>query len=216
MIQYFNLYMCLKLFNGYIFIIEGGSVLASLMIHQIVGEEYCKRNGISSSFSFLMGNLMPDLINDKKATHYSARCVNGTYTNSIKNKVDLQAFCEDKSLDSNFNKGMFLHLITDQVFFYHYLLNNPKYREIENEDQLWIHAKLYRDYYRNNKYLMDKYTDAKLYYLPSAAKQTRDDIDQMERLSNEDIDRIIDMCAGVDLEKAYETITQMTRDLLET
>ena len=90
------------------------------------------------------------------------------------------------------------------------------HREIEDEDQLWIHAKLYRDYYRNNKYLMDKYTDAKLYYLPSAAKQTRDDIDQMEMLSNEDIDRIIDMCAGVDLDKAYETITQMTRDLLET
>lgn len=189
--------------------------MASLMIHQIVGEEYCKRHNVQSEYMFLNGNLMPDLVKDKKPTHFSARCRNKTYTESIENKVNLQAFCEAMDINSSFNKGLFLHLITDQVFFYKYLLNNPKYREIEYENQLYIQEILYRDYHRNNKYLMDKYPNTILSLLPDFAKKTRDDVDAMEILSHKAIDEIIEMCASVDLEKAYATICQMTQDVIE-
>ena len=189
--------------------------MASLMIHQIVGEEYCKRHKVQSEYMFLNGNLVPDLVKDKKPTHFSARCRNRTYTESIQNKVNLQAFCEAMDIESSFNKGFFLHLITDQVFFYKYLLNNPRYRAIEHENQLDIQEILYRDYYRNNKYLMEKYPNAILSMVPSFAKVTRDDVDAMEILSNEDIDEIIEMCASVDLEQAYAKIKQMTQDIIE-
>ena len=164
---------------------------------------------------FLNGNLIPDLVKDKKPTHFSARCRNRTYTESIKNKVDLQAFCEHMDIGSSFNKGLFLHLITDQLFFYKYLLNNPKYREIEYENQLYIQEILYRDYHRNNLYLMKKYPHTILSLLPDFAKTTRDDVDNMEILSHEAIDEIIDMCASIDLEQAYENIVQLTKDIIE-
>ena len=189
--------------------------MASLMIHQIVGEEYCKRHNVASEYMFLNGNLVPDLVKDKKPTHFSARCRNRSYTESIENKVNLQAFCEQIDIESSFNKGFFLHLITDQVFFYKYLLNNPNYREIEYEDQLYIQEILYRDYHRNNLYLMRKHPQAILSLLPDFAKVTRDDVDSMEILSNQAIDDIIEMCANVDLEKAYETIVKMTQDTIE-
>ena len=189
--------------------------MASLMIHQIVGEEYCKRHNVQSEYMFLNGNLIPDLVKDKKPTHFSARCRNRTYTESIENKVDLQAFCEHVDIGSSFNKGLFLHLITDQVFFYKYLLNNPKYREVEFENQLYIQEMLYRDYHRNNLYLMKKYPHTILSLLPDFAKTTRDDIDNMEILSHEAIDEIIDMCASIDLEQAYANIVQLTKDIIE-
>ena len=189
--------------------------MASLMIHQIVGEEYCKRHNVQSEYMFLNGNLIPDLVKDKKPTHFSARCRNRTYTESIENKVDLQAFCEHVDIGSSFNKGLFLHLITDQVFFYKYLLNNPKYREVEFENQLYIQEILYRDYHRNNLYLMKKYPHTILSLLPVFAKITRDDIDNMEILSHEAIDEIIDMCASIDLEQAYANIVQLTKDIIE-
>lgn len=189
--------------------------MASLMIHQVVGEEYCKRHNVASEYMFLNGNLIPDLVKDKKPTHFSARCRNRTYTESIENKVNLQAFCEEMDIESSFNKGFFLHLITDQLFFYKYLLSNPKYREIEYENQLYIQEILYRDYHRNNKYLMQKHPGTVLSLLPDYAKVTRDDVDAMEILSNEAIDELIDMCASVDLEKAYAAIKQMTQDIIE-
>ena len=189
--------------------------MASLMIHQIVGEEYCKRNKVDSEYLFLNGNLMPDLTEDKKSTHFSVRCRNRTYTESIMNKVNLQAFCEQVDIDSSFYKGVFLHLITDQVFFYKYLLNNSKYREIEFEDQLYIQSIIYRDYHRNNLYLMKKYPDTILSMLPDFAKVTREDVDCMEILSHKDIDEIIELCAAVDLDRAYDTIRTMSQDILE-
>ena len=62
---------------------------------------------------------------------------------------------------------------------------------------------------------MDKYPNTILSLLPDFAKKTRDDVDAMEILSHEAIDEIIEMCASVDLEKAYATICQMTQDIIE-
>lgn len=183
------------------------------MIHQIIGEEYCKKHSVKNPYLFLKGNLSPDLVADKKATHYSVRCRNGTYTKSIENKVNLQLFCDENTIDNNFNKGIFLHLITDQLFFYRYMLDNPKYRAIEDEDQLYIQSILYRDYHRNNNYLMDKHPKALLCMLPEVAKNTRDDIDSMEILSNEAIDEMIEMCSNIDLEYAYNKIREMSQEL---
>lgn len=189
--------------------------MASLMIHHVVGQEYCKRHNIESVASFLKGNIIPDLIPDKKLSHFSVQCRNRTYTESIKNKVVLRSFCEKNEISSDFNKGIFLHLITDQVFFHQYLLRNPKYIEIENENQLLIQEILYRDYHRNNKYLMDKHPDLLLSFLPDMAKETREDIDNMELLSNEALDEMIDLCAGINLEYIYDLVKSMAQDNMQ-
>ncbi len=187
-------------------------IMASLMVHQVIGQEYCKRHKVNNVYSFLMGNLDPDMTQDKKVSHFSAKCRNATYTDSIKNKVNLTDFCSSISIGDDYYKGYFLHLITDMVYFNRYLLNNPKYREIEFDDQLAIQAIMYRDYHRNNKYLMDKYPNLMLSLLPDNAKVTRDDVDDMEILSNEAIDEIIETCANANLEKIYEGIGAMGKD----
>ena len=60
---------------------------------------------------------------------------------------------------------------------------------------------------------MDKHPDLCLSMLPEMAKQTRDDVYNMEMLSNEDIDKMIEMCANINLEKAYNKIREMTQEL---
>lgn len=178
--------------------------MASLMIHQVIGEEYLKRHQVDDPFLFLSGNLAPDLITDKKMSHYSTKCRNYTYTQSIENKVNLDWFCRDCNINTSFNQGYFLHLLTDKLYFGEYMLNNPKYRAIENEDQLYIQSVLYRDYHRNNKYLMEKYPRMWKNLLPQIALETRDDIDNMEMLDNKDIDEIIDVCANINLQNAFD------------
>lgn len=182
--------------------------MASLMIHQAIGEEYCRLHRIKDVKSFLLGNLAPDLVKDKSLTHYSRiRIGNKTYTESIMNKVNLSESCKHLDITNEYQRGMFLHLVTDHAFFLQYLLNNPKYKAIENQDQLVIRDTLYRDYHRINNWIMKHYTNIDISALPENTKITRDD--DMEILSIDDIQRLICFCTHIDLDIIYNAANQM-------
>lgn len=176
--------------------------MASLMIHQIVGEEYCKIHRVDDEHSFLAGNLAPDLTDDKSISHFSKKRIgNKTYTESIQNKLNLPAFCEKVGIDNDFSRGVFLHLLTDHIFFVEYLLNLKEYQDIEHLNQLTIRDILYRDYHRINKWIMNSHPNIMLEKLPEDAKTTRDD--QTEVLAIDDIRRLIKICANLDLDRSY-------------
>ncbi|MBE5738639.1 MAG: hypothetical protein E7354_02815 [Clostridiales bacterium] len=184
--------------------------MASLMIHLLVGQEYCKTHQVEDEEAFLKGNLAPDLVADKAPTHYTKVCRNKNYTESISNKVNLPAFCADHELDSDFVRGKFLHLITDYAFFSQYLVNNEKYLSYDNENILLIHKVLYRDYHRVNDWLMKSYDGLRLDLIPDDMKETR--TDDMEILSKEAIERLVAICSEVNLDKAYANYRALSKD----
>ncbi len=187
--------------------------MASLIIHLLVGQEYCKRHPgeIKDEEAFLLGSLAPDMVKDKQPTHFSAKRIgNKTYTESIMNKVNLPLCTRNRGIDNDFDKGFFLHLITDHLFFYRYLLKEPRYLAIENNDQLEIHATLYRDYHRINNWLMNAHPDLKLDMLADEMKTTRSDA--LEIIDRKKLRKIIEVCADMDIEKAYEIISQIPLD----
>lgn len=113
--------------------------MPGFVLHIAIGKEYLKKhNDIENVEEFMKGNIAPDLTDDKTKTHYGK---SPTFTN-------LKEFLEHNKLDNSFNKGQFLHLVADYLFYNYYLKEFPR-RESK--------AILYDDYDKTNKGLMEKY-----------------------------------------------------------
>lgn len=113
--------------------------MPGFVIHIALGKEYLKKHkDIENADEFIKGNIQPDLTNDKTKTHYGK---SPTYTN-------LKSFLLNNKLNSSFNKGQFLHLIADYLFYNYYLKTIPR------KDSKEI---LHNDYDILNKTLIEKY-----------------------------------------------------------
>lgn len=102
------------------------------VIHLAIGKEYLKRNKVNDESEFLRGIIMPDLL-DKNSSHFGEASSN----------PDFSEFLKLNSLDSDYNKGYYLHLITDYLFYNKYL------REFSED--------IYEDYNKLNSFLVEKY-----------------------------------------------------------
>lgn len=113
--------------------------MPGFVIHIAVAKEYLKKHNNSENYEeFIQGNVRPDLTKDKIKTHYGK---SPTYTN-------LKEFLIHNKLDNSLNKGIFLHLITDYLFYNYYLKDVPR----EGSKEI-----LHNDYDMINKVLIEKY-----------------------------------------------------------
>ena len=83
--------------------------MTGYVIHLAVAESYIKKHedDIKDYNRFIEGVIFPDSISDKSITHYGEKS----------SKTDLKAFLEDNKIDNDYNKGYFLHLVTDYIFY---------------------------------------------------------------------------------------------------
>lgn len=108
--------------------------MAGYVIHIAVAQEYLRKNKIEYNKEFIRGSILPDLTDDKSKTHYGK---SPAYTS-------LKGFLTNNNIYSWQKKGEFLHLITDYLFYNHYLENFCK-------------PEIYNDYDILNKKLIEKY-----------------------------------------------------------
>ena len=87
--------------------------MAGYVIHLAVAEEYKKNypSDIDNYEKFINGIKYPDSVKDKSLTHFGPKS----------SKVNLKAFFTEKDILDSFNKGYFLHLVTDYLFYNKYL-----------------------------------------------------------------------------------------------
>lgn len=115
------------------------------VIHVAVAQEYLKKHkNNENKEEFVKGTIEPDLIKPKSLSHYGK---SPAYTN-------LKKFLESNEIETSFQKGFFLHLITDYLFYNHYL------DKFSRED-------IYNDYDILNAKLIEKYN----VQLPEKVKQ---------------------------------------------
>ena len=108
--------------------------MAGYVIHLAVAEEYLRNNKNNEDYNqFIEGVIFPDSVTDKSETHYGEKS----------SKSNLYNFLKDKKLDNSFNRGYFLHLLTDYLFYNHYI-------------EKWS-KDMYNDYDILNKELINKY-----------------------------------------------------------
>lgn len=160
------------------------------VIHLATANEYIRKhkNEIKNKEDFFKGCIAPDETDkeNKKVTHYG----NGS------DQVELRKYLQSNNLDSDYQKGYFLHLITDYIFY--------------NKLLECISKKIYNDYDILNDYLIKKY-DVKL------LEEIKDKVfytdGQTEILSKELAEKIIDVASETSLEEVKNEIT--TCDYIE-
>ena len=83
--------------------------MAGYVIHLAVAESYIKKHedDIKDYNRFIEGVIFPDSVSEKSITHYGEKS----------SKTDLKAFLEDNKIDNDYNKGYFLHLVKDYIFY---------------------------------------------------------------------------------------------------
>lgn len=103
------------------------------VIHLAIAEKYLEKNKKENYDEFIDGVIYPDETDNKYKTHY---------WNEMRS-VNLSNFFKENKLDTSFNRGYFLHLLTDYLFY-------NKYIEYWSTD-------IYTDYDLLNPYLLKKY-----------------------------------------------------------
>lgn len=109
--------------------------MAGYVIHLAVAEEYLRKHPqeIENYDEFIEGIIYPDGVQDKSLTHYGEKS----------SKVNLKKFFDERDIKDSFNKGYFLHLVTDYIFY-------NKLLDCFSKD-------IYNDYDILNKDLITKY-----------------------------------------------------------
>lgn len=155
--------------------------MPGFVIHTAIGQEYFKKHKKLENYDeFIKGNLQPDLIKDKSKSHYGK---SPAYTN-------LKEFLNDNKIDNSLNKGMFLHLIADYLFYNHYL------NKISSEI-------LHNDYDLTNEFLINKY-DVKLPKNVDKYVYFKEGIPEI--LTKELAIKVIDEISNLDIEKVEEEV----------
>lgn len=107
------------------------------VIHLATANEYIRKHKdeIKNKEEFLLGAIEPDFIGKegKRETHFG----------ESSSRVKLREFLKAKDIDTDHNKGYFLHLVTDYIFY--------------NKIISTISKDIYNDYDILNKHLMEKY-----------------------------------------------------------
>ena len=135
------------------------------VIHLAVAKEYLNKNKENNEEEFIEGVIFPDSVKDKTLTHYGK---GSSYSN-------LYEFLKDKDIKTSFNRGHFLHLLTDYLFYNRYIDTFSK--------------DMYNDYDLLNGKLIEKYN----VQLPDKVKDNVffKDEGELKILSMEIVDKLI-------------------------
>ena len=127
-------------------------------IHLAIGKRYIekqknKKDVIKNENSFYNGLVAPDLVTDKKNSHYTTETNKNNLEKYLLGKVRLDLYLKDNKVETDFEKGVFLHLLTDYLFFNEFF----EKEFIKNIDYQDFVRDLYYSYEMTNEYLNKKY-----------------------------------------------------------
>lgn len=109
--------------------------MPGFVIHLAIAKKQLEKGIIKHEVEFIRGTIAPDILKEKGIeSHYSK--TSGT--------SNVKKFVETNDMNTDYNKGYFLHLITD-VMFYKYIVKN------------WSASSIYNDYDILNKRIIEKY-----------------------------------------------------------
>lgn len=159
--------------------------MASFVIHLAVAEKYLakhpeeKRRWNFNYEEFLHGTVYPDTVKDKSISHYG-----------VTSESNLPKFIAANYVVTSFNRGWFLHLLTDYLFYNKYVDT--------------MSSKMYDDYNILNDVIIKKYnlwipTEARL-NIPSTEGK------KLSYLSEELIDKLADEVSEKYIDDAISSV----------
>jgi len=133
--------------------------MASFSIHLAVAKRHIEKHKTNNEIDIYKGVIDPDLVDDKNISHYTKRDEIDTLYESQKFSAGLYDFLKINSIETDYNRGLFIHLITDYLFFNIFLdkdyMSSAKYENFSKD--------LYYSYDISNKYLEEKYNISSIF-----------------------------------------------------
>lgn len=192
--------------------------MASYSIHLAIAKRYIEKNNIGNKVDIYKGTIDPDLVENKNVSHYVNRDEIDTIDKIKDFSAGLYDFLKINDIESDYNKGLFIHLITDYLFFNMYL--DKEYMasiKFENFDK-----DLYYSYDKTNGYLKKKYNISSIFnneYLKLYREKIEIDFEPIDGeyklLINEDkIYEFIEFVSDIDLERYKNKILENKGNIL--
>lgn len=190
--------------------------MASFNIHLAVAKVYLKHNKIKYPEEFIKGILDPDLVIDNDQSHYTNKRNNTSLIEHLKTKINLEKYVLGNHIHSDYQKGIFLHLITDYEFFNNFF--DLEY--LISISYIDFCKSLYYSYDISNSYLEEKYQlKINTYYqelikkdMAKSRKEKKLEEKQYENILPRDkLDKWINLIGKINLEKYYQEILQNSK-----
>lgn len=129
--------------------------MASFHIHLAIAKRYIEKNNVEDEKSFYNGTIEPDLEEYENILHYTDKNRNKeNIFQYLKGKALLPNFLTENDINNDYYRGVFLHLVTDYLFFNDFFETNYLATISYND----FVKDLYYSYNLVNQYLRDKYS----------------------------------------------------------
>lgn len=91
--------------------------MPSFQIHLAIAKRYMEKHIIQNRDAFMEGSIAPDFVRPKEKSHYTIGIAGEDLIENAKNKVDIKRYLKENKVETDYEKGVFLHLLTDKIFF---------------------------------------------------------------------------------------------------
>ncbi len=91
--------------------------MASFGIHLAIAEEYLKCHPKENRQEFIKGTIDVDLATDKIKSHYTGTTNHDNLIEFLNKKVVLEDYVSENEISTSYDRGYFLHLLTDYYFY---------------------------------------------------------------------------------------------------
>lgn len=181
--------------------------MPSLHIHYAVSKRYLEKMGKEMDSDFIEGTFAPDTAFDKDASHYSGKRDTSNLIQYLKDKIQLNEYVKDHTIDSFYDRAYFLHLVTDYLFFTEFIDKNY----LKRVSYQTFCKDLYYTYNVTNPYLIKKYDldnsilDTLTGEITKARKEKNADGTKGTLLtSTEKLDSFIEEVSSIDLDVYFQ------------
>lgn len=163
--------------------------MPGLQIHLAIAKRYMEKYDIKEPEKFLEGSIAPDFVFPKEKSHYRLQDKQENLAESLKNSIDFKKFFEENEIQTDYDKAVFQHLLTDKIFFSEFF-DDEYINSVTNKE---FCEDLYTSYEKIDPYIEEKYninfTEQQLEKINENIMQSK----QEKNLSSREGKNILDM-----------------------
>lgn len=189
--------------------------MPSFHIHLAISNKFAEKNVIADRAAFFRGTMDPDMVGDKAISHYTLSDDHSNLCRYLKQKVCLREYLRRNNIDSDYQKAVFLHLVTDYLFFTRFF-DQEYIQKISYQDFV---RDLYYSYNATNDYLIKKYNLNFGEYEKKIAEniefyRSKRKVDGAEQRTNilpyDRLDTFIEKISAIDLQEYKDSVELMS------
>lgn len=182
--------------------------MACLAMHLAIAKKYLEINPNENNELFIKGAYLPDIAENATKSHYGKNIQITSVKDMLDSKIDIVKCASEINLNDNLNKAIFLHLLTD-FLFYNFVYN----KKIENMSPDEVRKLMYQDYDFTTNYIIKNYQIC----IPKEISHkisSKEGEPSSTFFANNDIDNFINLISKLNLDLCKKQILKDSKTFL--